>query len=214
MAAGRNALGLSLIAALAFLFVELTYYGLRPHFPPPSPQPYEKELALVFSGVEFDNDPLRNPISIGAPEIPGGQQPRAWIARMQGQMTAAAILLSARGYNGVIDLLVVLEAEARLLEVRILHHRETPAFGGLALAADSPWLARLAGLSLDPAGHWTRRGVAVQPDAMSSATVTSRGVLAAVRRALILHGLGALDGKPQDQPPADTGSAVESAPPA
>lgn len=87
----------------------------------------------------------------------------------------------ARGYAGVIQLLLGIDAAGRLTGVRAISHRETPGIGDAIDAAKSPWIRSLDGKSLASAAL-TADGGAI--DVISGASVSSRAVVAGVHDAL------------------------------
>ena len=85
----------------------------------------------------------------------------------------AVLRARGAGYGGELQLAVALRAAARrgaVVGVRVVEHAETPGFADI-LAADSAWLASFRG------------GRGDDVDAATGATVTSRAVIDAVRRA-------------------------------
>ncbi|MEM1432477.1 MAG: FMN-binding protein [Pseudomonadota bacterium] len=87
----------------------------------------------------------------------------------------------ARGYGGPIELLVALDAEPRVLSLRVNRHAETPGIGDFIAVRDSDptWLERFVGS--------TRDTLAARPfdlDAVAGATITVRGVRNALSAAL------------------------------
>ena len=76
--------------------------------------------------------------------------------------------VEGRGYGGEFRLAVALGLDGSVTGVRVLEHAETPGFSDI-LAADAPWL-----------DSFTTGDV----HAVTGATVTSRAVMEAVRRAV------------------------------
>jgi Na+-translocating ferredoxin:NAD+ oxidoreductase subunit G len=88
---------------------------------------------------------------------------------------------SARGYGGVIQLLLGIGPEGALTGVRVVSHRETAGIGDAIDAAKSSWIHSFDGITLADAAL-TADGGAI--DAISGASVTSRGVVDGVHDAL------------------------------
>jgi electron transport complex protein RnfG len=88
-----------------------------------------------------------------------------------------AIPVSPRGYGGPIEMLVGVDQEGKVSGVKILNQRETPGLG--ANIVKPKFLAQFKGKSLkDP----------IEPkkdiDALTGATISSRGVCEGVKEAL------------------------------
>lgn len=83
------------------------------------------------------------------------------------------------GYNGTITLWVALDRNGVIRGVRIIEHRETPGIGDVIDRQVSGWIERFAGRSLDAPLSWPSDDA----DAVSGATITTRAVTDAVRRA-------------------------------
>jgi len=85
------------------------------------------------------------------------------------------------GYNGLIQLLVAVNLEPRILSVRVTHHRETPGLGDKIDHRVSDWINRFN-------GHGLTSDFALQSagdfDGITGATITSRAVVKAVKKGL------------------------------
>ena len=101
---------------------------------------------------------------------------------------SAAVLtsLAPDGYSGQIRLLVAITVDGRILGVRVASHSETPGIGDVIEAGKSPWIGTFSGRSLDnpEESRWRLRRDGGDIDAISGATVSSRAVVAATRRAM------------------------------
>lgn len=148
----------------------------------------EHALRAVASMLEpgsYDNELLDDTVRLPIQGLP--EAATVYRARLDGQPRAAVIdLTTPEGYSGDIRLLVAVDLEGTVLGIRVLEHRETPGLGDKIERSKSDWLEQFRGKSLtnpDPAG-WApdRRDGAF--DTVSSATITSGAVIAAVKRAL------------------------------
>jgi len=113
----------------------------------------------------------------------GDRPPRAARRRTRG---AAAAGVAPGGYSGALRLLLAIDAQGRLIGVRVLEHRETPGLGDFVEERRTDWIrqfrpavARLA-TARPLAGAQGRRRL--RP--VHGATITSRAVTRAVRDAL------------------------------
>jgi electron transport complex protein RnfG len=84
-------------------------------------------------------------------------------------------------------LLIGLSSDGLVTGVRVLAHDETPTLGGAIDANDGAWLEQFSGTNarVPAAELWTIKAEDGAFDALTGATVTSRGVIAAVRDALL-----------------------------
>jgi electron transport complex protein RnfG len=145
-------------------------------------------LALVLPAALHDNDPLVDEVRLLAPHWLGSNAPqRAWRARKGGR--GSAIVLQAvapDGYGGPIRLLIGIDAQGRLLGVRVTEHHETPGLGDWIDARKSDWITAFAGRSLadPPRERWAVKRDGGDFDQFAGATVTPRAVVHAVHRAL------------------------------
>ncbi len=89
---------------------------------------------------------------------------------------------SAVGYAGPIELLVALTPQRRVTAVRVVDHRETPGLGDAIEYRKSPWIDQFEGL----ARHQLDLAPQGAIDALTGATITSRAVIQAVNKALLV----------------------------
>lgn len=99
-------------------------------------QSARQTLAQVRSALPagFDNDPLAERFSVLG--LDPSQPQRAvtvWPARRAGTLTGLAFEVQAPGYGGPIRLLLGLDAEAQIAQVRVLGHTETAGYGAPVL---------------------------------------------------------------------------------
>ena len=116
------------------------------------------------------------------------QQQQIGIVDMVGKPRSqgVAFQMIAKGYGGDIRLLLGVDADGRLLGVRVLSHAETPGLGDKIETAKSGWALGFDGLSLGnpPVDRWKVKKDGGRFDQFSGATITPRAVVAAVRRGL------------------------------
>jgi electron transport complex protein RnfG len=146
-------------------------------------------LAEVLGGVRYDNDLLQDVVTVRDAERLGTDELlTVYRARQAGRPVAAILTAVAPdGYAGSIRLLVGIDAEGRLLGVRVLAHRETPGLGDAIDLRKSTWIDGFKGRSLeDPAlERWHVKKDGGEFDQFTGATVTPRAVVHAVRNALL-----------------------------
>ena len=92
----------------------------------------------------------------------------------------------AKGYSGNIELIVGLDFGGTLLAVRTLKHKESKGLGDQIDHKKSDWIKLFTGLSLGntPITDWAVTEDGGKIDQISGATITSRGVVEAVRKSL------------------------------
>jgi electron transport complex protein RnfG len=148
-----------------------------------------KQLTAVLGPVTYDNDPLSDTVSLRDPELLGTDEPMIAHRVRRGTVPVAVLLntVAPDGYEGAIHLLVAIDAQGRLLGVRVLAHHETPGLGDLIEERRSDWIHCFDGRSLGdpPAGRWQVRKDGGDFDQFTGATVTPRAVVRAVRNALV-----------------------------
>ncbi|MCB1647429.1 MAG: RnfABCDGE type electron transport complex subunit G, partial [Pseudomonadales bacterium] len=104
------------------------------------------------------------------------------------------------GYNGLIQLIMAVDLQGRVLGVRVTRHQETPGLGDKIEPQLSDWIHRFEGRSLeDPeVAGWTVRKNGGDFDQFTGATITPRAVVHAVRdRLLALQKQADISGAPQ-----------------
>lgn len=150
----------------------------------------ERERALravagMLDAARYDNDLLADTRSLA---IPGLERPATvYRARRGGEPTAAVLdLTTTEGYSGPIRLLVAVDTTGRVLGVRVVEHRETPGLGDAIERSKSDWIEQFDGRSLGnpPVANWKADRRDGEFDTLTSATITSTAVIAAVRGAL------------------------------
>lgn len=137
-------------------------------------------LGQVIPARIHDNDLLQAPLQIQGP----GGDPLIVYRGLQGmQVSALAWEIVGQGYAGDVRLILGVNAEGEILGVRVLSHAETPGLGDKIEASRSDWILAFDGLSLanTPLDRWAVTKDGGRFDAFSGATITPRGVVAAIR---------------------------------
>jgi electron transport complex protein RnfG len=171
-------------AAVAGLVVGLAWDSAREHIADNEARRVLVELSAVLPAALYDNEPHRDMIRLALPD----DEPRQiWRARRAGKPVAAVLTsLAPDGYSGQIRLLVAVTIDGQILGVRVSNHSETPGIGDVIEADKSPWIGSFDGRSLgEPEeSRWRLRKDGGDIDAISGATISSRAVVAATRRAM------------------------------
>ena len=140
-------------------------------------------LGQVLTADIRDNNPLASPLAL---RDAAGRELTVYRAMKAGRVTGVAYEIDGSGYAGAIRLMMGVAADGRILGVRALAHRETPGLGDKIEIKKSDWILRFAGLALDdpPAGQWKVKKDGGRFDQFAGATITPRGVVAAVHKGL------------------------------
>lgn len=131
-----------------------------------------RQRALVELLIDVTGD--RRLKKIGAFELPTlvCSSTRTPLYRVYGR--------SARGYAGLIELLIGIDDAGKLTGVRVVSHRETPGIGDVIETGKSDWIA---GFDSKTATTLSSGDGAI--DVVSSASITTGAVIGAVHDALI-----------------------------
>ena len=140
-------------------------------------------LTQVLPAAIYDNNPLENTLVVKDAE---SKNVTVFQATKAGKVTGVAYEIRGTGYAGEIRLMMGVDADGRILGVRVLAHKETPGLGDRIETKKGDWILRFTGLSLDapPLEKWKVKKDGGQFDQFAGATITPRGVVAAVRRGL------------------------------
>jgi electron transport complex protein RnfG len=171
-------------AAVAGLVVGLAWDSARERIADNEARRVLVELSAVLPAALYDNEPHRDMIRLALPD----DEPRQiWRARRAGKPVAAVLTsLAPDGYSGQIRLLVAVTIDGQILGVRVSNHSETPGIGDVIEADKSAWIGSFDGRSLgEPEeSRWRLRKDGGDIDAITGATISSRAVVAATRRAM------------------------------
>jgi len=179
---------LALAAALAVGVVSLVHDLAQPRIEAVQRAGRVAQLTAVIGGIQYDNDPLTDTIALRDEELLGSAEPLLAHRVRRGGETVAVLLnvVAPDGYGGPIRLLLAVDAQGRVLGVRVLEHRETPGLGDPIEERRSGWIHGFDGRSLGdpPAARWQVRRDGGDFDQFTGATITPRAVVRAVRDAL------------------------------
>jgi len=184
----RSALVLAVAAILAVGLVALVNDRARPQIEASRRAAQLQQLTAVMGEVAYDNDPLTDTLLVRDLEYLGTAEPQtAHRVRRNGEPVAVLLhAVAPDGYTGALRLLVAIDAQGRLIGVRVLEHRETPGLGDFVEERRTDWIRQFTGRSLEetPAARWQVRKDGGDFDQYTGATITSRAVTHAVRDAL------------------------------
>ena len=143
----------------------------------------QASLSQVLPPAIHDNNPVTDTLAM---KNAHGRELTVYRARKGGVVTAVAYEIYGTGYAGEMKLMMGIDRDGKLLGVRVLAHKETPGLGDKIEVKKGDWILRFDGLSLGnpPLERWKVKKDGGQFDQFAGATITPRGVLAAIRGGL------------------------------
>lgn len=165
-------------------------------FTKPTIEASAREERLVFFNQVlprelYNNDPITDTITL-PPEPALGQHfpTQVYRARLNGKPAGLIIeAIAPDGYSGDIKMLIGLDANGRLLSVRVTEHKETPGLGDYIDPKKDrnkarPWITQFDNLPALSDVQWHVKKDGGSFDAVAGATVTPRAVVKAVHKAV------------------------------
>jgi Na+-translocating ferredoxin:NAD+ oxidoreductase subunit G len=143
----------------------------------------QNSLSQVLPDELHDNNPVTDTVTMKNAD---GKEITIYRARKNDQVTAVAYEILGTGYGGEIRLMMGIAADGKVLGVRVLAHKETPGLGDKIEVKKTHWIERFTGLSLGnpPIERWKVKKDGGDFDQFAGATITPRGVMAAIRGGL------------------------------
>jgi electron transport complex protein RnfG len=140
-------------------------------------------LSQVIPESIHDNNLVKDAIVMKDAQ---GNEITVYRATNAGNVTGLAYEIFGSGYAGRIKLMLGIDAEGKVLGVRVLAHKETPGLGDKIETKKGDWILRFAGLSIGnpPVEKWKVKKDGGQFDQFAGATITPRGVVKAIREGL------------------------------
>lgn len=138
----------------------------------------QASLTQVIPAAIHDNNPVADAASVEGRKV--------YRALKAGKVTGVAFESSANGYAGEIRVILGVDAEGRILGVRVVKHAETPGLGDKIEVAKSDWITRFTGLFLGdpPEDKWAVKKDGGPFDQFAGATITPRATVNAIRDGL------------------------------
>ncbi|SES28581.1 electron transport complex protein RnfG [Vreelandella subterranea] len=150
-------------------------------------QAYEQRQRQAVLPEALTQQATVSPISLPDADLLGYPDgTTGWQVANDQQRAVVLPVVTRRGYNGDIHLLVGLDEQQRISGVRVTRHQETPGLGDDIERRRSDWITHFDGLRLDSlaAEDWAVRKDGGHFDAFTGATITPRAVVDAVHSAL------------------------------
>ena len=142
----RAALLLLLIALLGAGLLALLQHLAAPRIEQLRQAAAARALLDLLPAGSYDNRPLQQPISLPAGGLLGnGRAKQGYLASLNGRPSAVLLPVSARGYEGPIQLLVAITPDGRLVASKVLQQQETPGLPDHPAPERVSWLHSLDG---------------------------------------------------------------------
>lgn len=189
----RTATILLLFTLVFTALMAATYFATRPAIEQSARAEKMKLIGEVLPHERYDNDLLADGVALPPIAALGLDDPStAYRARKGGRPVALVVEAAAPdGYSGRIGLLLAVDADGRLLAMRITQHKETPGLGDYIDPRKDknkarPWIDQFDGKSLDEIKpeQWKVKKDGGVFDAHTGATISARAVINASGRAL------------------------------
>ncbi|MDO9239007.1 MAG: electron transport complex subunit RsxG [Methylicorpusculum sp.] len=145
-------------------------------------------LVQVVPAELFDNDLVKDAVAVPADSDLGTGETLVYLARKQGEITAAAFQLTAPdGYSGNIKMIMGLNRNGEVLGVRVIAHAETPGLGDKIEVSKSDWILNFNGRSIHnlTVKEWAVKKNGGIFDQFSGATITPRAVVNTIYKGLL-----------------------------
>jgi electron transport complex protein RnfG len=145
----------------------------------------QNSLSQVIPASIHDNNPVTNTVVM---KNENGREITVYRATKDGKVTGVAYEIFGSGYAGEMKLMLGVDANGKVLGVRVLAHKETPGLGDKIEVKKGDWILRFTGLSIGdpPVEKWKVKKDGGQFDQFAGATITPRGVVNAIRKGLEL----------------------------
>ncbi|MCU1749625.1 RnfABCDGE type electron transport complex subunit G [Pseudomonas sp. 6D_7.1_Bac1] len=177
---------LVLVAGLGAGATFFLQYATAPHISAEQRLIESRNLLDMLLPGSYDNQPLDQPLALKDVALSSSTLLGGYLATVGGKPSAVILRSQTIGYEGTIELLIVIDVNGKLLGVKTLKQSETPGLGGKIADQPNPWLQSFIGKSrVDPADSgWALKKDQGQFDQIAGATVTSRAVVSAIHDAL------------------------------
>jgi electron transport complex protein RnfG len=149
------------------------------------------QIITAVMTPDFDNDIYNDVKTISYTDDSGNELiTNAYRARKSGDPVGVVFMpIPATGYVGSIQLSIGILEDGSIFAVRVLSHRETEGLGGNIHQDKTDWLNNFAQQTFEitTMEQWAVKDESGKFDQISGATITSRGVINAVKNSLKLY---------------------------
>ena len=186
----KELISFSVIAILCGIVLSITHELTRERIS----ENIEMQKLKIITAVmtpDFDNDIYHDVKAINYTDDFGNElTSNVYRARKSGKPVGVVFMpFPATGYNGSIQLSIGILEDGSIFGVQVLSHHETEGLGGNIHQDKTDWLNNFAQQSLDVTAmeQWAVKDESGKFDQLSGATITSRGVINAVKNSLELY---------------------------
>jgi len=181
---GKHAIVLGGFSLAATLLLATAYGLTKEPIKQSALEDLRHSLEQVIPVSIYDNNPAADTVQLQIE----GQSLLVYRARKANHVTGVAFEAARKGYSGDIRLLLGIDANGKLLGVRVLSHTETPGLGDKIEVTRTDWITRFTGLSLGnpPEAQWAVKKDGGPFDQFAGATITPRAVVNGIRDGLRL----------------------------
>ena len=132
--------------------------------------------------TSYDNDPIKDRVvlKIGKDKKGRPLSKNIFLAKKGGVIVGLAYDAAGMGHEGPIDVMVGVDTAGKITGISIMTQSETPGLG--SRVTEPSFTKQFKGLTLSNSLNLSAKGGKI--DAVSGATVSSKGVVKAVRKAL------------------------------
>ena len=177
-----------LVIALACSFLLWIVYGLTQGKIQDNARAYKLRLIESVIFQPGDNELYEDFIEITDPVHFSTSQPVSVFRIRQNKQPIGVVFspVIAKGYSGNIELTIGVTYDGTLMGMRVQKHKETEGLGDRIDHEKSDWINHFTNHSLEntPLEKWAVSADGGEFDELSGATITSRGVINAVRKTL------------------------------
>lgn len=187
----KTLLAVAAIATIATFLVDASYEWSHERIAVNQRARLAARLNSVLDPSLRSHDLVTTRVSATDEALLGSDSPvDVFVAMENGQPVATVFASIAHGYNAAIGLLIGISPQGTVTGVRAVAHRETPGLGDAIDAAKSDWITQFTGTNLatPTLELWAVDQDDGEFDSITGATVTSRGVVAAVKNTLLYFG--------------------------
>ena len=190
----RTAVVLTVFVVIFTALLSGAYLGTRPAIEAAAAEEKMKLIDEVLPRDRYDNALLDDGLDLPpTPELGLDTPSTVYRARRNGKIEAIVFeAVAPDGYAGKIRLLIAVDADGKVIGVRVTQHHETPGLGDYIdpkkdRNTERPWITQFNGL--DPVTiderEWKVKKDGGRFDSIAGATVTPRAVVKAVRNAVL-----------------------------
>ncbi|RKF19927.1 electron transport complex subunit RsxG [Alginatibacterium sediminis] len=189
----KLALSLASFGFVATSLVVATHWATKEAIEQQRKQQLIKGFSQVLPQNMLDQNLLERCILLEQDPLLGSDQKKSvWLAKEQDKVVAMVFQTTAPdGYNGDIDLLLASDLTQKVLDVRVISHKETPGLGDRIDIRKSDWIKSFSEKSLHESNdsRWAVTKDGGMFDGFTGATITPRAVVKAVKNTLVYQGM-------------------------